>query len=253
MTAPSTETTEARIAAKRALREAIAAQQGDPSHGAVARAIAALATLNPTPAPAHHPCLEGHWRLISAPSFPDGELRADGRYMYTLGRLAFNMFPPQDLKVVINQVFQPVVPIPDTGQYTHDILVHFTTLGDDLPPLRGIVRNLGVCEPGRDSVLKVRFTGGALEPADDADRQQWRAIFEHPAASGELNLKAWFQRLLLQWMFGLVPPKGMDADSGRMEFAMKRSPTGSLEILYLDDELRITKGQKETVLICDRV
>jgi len=252
VTVHSTETSAARISAKRALREAIAIHQGDPSHGVVAGAIADLATLNPTPAPARDPFLEGYWRLISAPSFPDGELQADGRYVYSLGRLAFNMFPPQDLKVVINQVFQPVLPIAGTGQHTHDILVHFTTLGDDFPPLRGIVRNLGVCEPGSDTALKVQFTGGILEPADDTDRQQWQAIFERPVASGGLSLKAWFQRLLLQWMFGLVRPKGMAADSGRMEFTVKRSPKGSLEVLYLDDELRITKGQKETVLICDR-
>jgi hypothetical protein len=45
----------------------------------------------------------------------------------------------------------------------------------------------------------------------------------------------------------------MDAETGRIEFQMKRSPKGALDILYLDEELRITKGQKETVLVCDRV
>ena len=53
-------------------------------------------------------------------------------------------------------------------------------------------------------------------------------------------------------LFGLVPPKEMQAD-GKVEFQMKRSPKGSLEILYLDEELRITKGEKGTILVCERI
>ncbi len=34
---------------------------------------------------------------------------------------------------------------------------------------------------------------------------------------------------------------------------MKRSPKGRLEVLYLDEELRITKGEKGTVLVCERL
>ncbi|MEQ8957811.1 MAG: PAP/fibrillin family protein [Coleofasciculus sp. C2-GNP5-27] len=33
---------------------------------------------------------------------------------------------------------------------------------------------------------------------------------------------------------------------------MKRSPKGKLELLYLDEELRITRGEKGTVLVCER-
>jgi hypothetical protein len=33
---------------------------------------------------------------------------------------------------------------------------------------------------------------------------------------------------------------------------MTRSPRGNLEILYLDNDLRITKGEKGTVLVCER-
>jgi hypothetical protein len=33
---------------------------------------------------------------------------------------------------------------------------------------------------------------------------------------------------------------------------MNKSPQGLLKILYLDDELRITKGNRETILVCQR-
>ncbi len=33
---------------------------------------------------------------------------------------------------------------------------------------------------------------------------------------------------------------------------MNKSPKGKLQILYLDEELRITKGNRETVLVCQR-
>lgn len=53
-------------------------------------------------------------------------------------------------------------------------------------------------------------------------------------------------------MFGVVPPQGMDAKTGQVAFKMKRPPKGKLELLYLDQELRITRGEREAVLVCER-
>jgi hypothetical protein len=242
-----------RSMAKQALRAALANHHGDPTQPAVAAAIAGLAALTPHPAPARHPDLIGNWRLLSAPSFPDGERQSDGTYAYTLGRLAFNMFPPQDLSVVIHQVWQPVFPITDTHQYTHDIVVKFTPLSDTVPALAGIIRNLAVCQPSSDTELQVKFTGGVLEPAEGTDLKAWTTLFAASAAAHRLTWKGWWQTVALKVMFGLVPPDAMEAASGRLEFKMQRSPKGTLTILYLDDELRITRGQRETVLVCERI
>jgi hypothetical protein len=254
MTASSTQDLSAsRIAAKQTLRAALAKHDGDPAPAEVAAAIARLETLNPTPCPARHPDMEGNWRLISAPNFPDGELQPDGTYAYTLGRLAFNMFAPQTLKVVIEEVSQPVLPIAGTSQLTHDIVVQFITVGQAGTSLRGLVRNLGVCAPSSDNTLQVQFTGGVLAPTAETDRQQWRELFDRPASPGSFNLKEWLQGLFLKFMFGLVPPQGM-AENGQVEFQMQRSPKGTLSVVYLDDELRITRSRKEkTVLVCERV
>lgn len=244
---------QARLEAKRKLREALTTHGGDPKQTAIASAIDDLIRLNPTPAPTREfDRLQGQWRLISAPSFPNGERREDGSYVYTLGRLAFNMFQPQDLKVVIHEVSQPVLPISGGPQHTHDIVVTFSTLSSAFSPLQGRVRNLGVCEPETDATIQVQFTGGTLEPVEGTDLSQWKQVFGNPTPPSQSSLKEKLQGLFLKFMFGLVPPTGMDAQSGRIEFQMKRSPKGSLEILYLDDELRITKGEKGTILICER-
>jgi PAP_fibrillin len=58
---------------------------------------------------------------------------------------------------------------------------------------------------------------------------------------------------LLKLMFGLVPAKGMNSETGEISFSMKRSPKGRLAILYLDEELRITRGERGTVLVFERL
>jgi len=45
----------------------------------------------------------------------------------------------------------------------------------------------------------------------------------------------------------------MDRQTGRVSFKMQRSPKGKLELLYLDEELRITRGERGTVLVCERL
>lgn len=244
----------ARVSAKVALREALSAHGGDPTHAAVAEAIAHLVALNPTAAPTHASALlEGHWALISAPSFPNGERRADGTYCYTLGRLAFNMFQPRNLKVVIDQVSQPVLPLGKGELRSHDIVVHFTTLDERLPPLRGIVCTFGLCQPQGDAVIEVQFSGGALDPAPGEDLHRWIEYFGRATSATRPSLMEWLQGQILQLMFGLVPPTKIDENTGHTEFKMKRSPKGEVAILYLDEELRITRGNKETVLVCERL
>lgn len=247
------ETSSDLTALKLSLREALATYGGDPRHPRIVEIIERLAALNPTSAPARcAKMLNGNWVLISAPIFPDGKRQPDGTYRYTLGRLAFNMFQPTDLTVIIHQVFQPVFPIGDGAQCTHDIVVNFAIATPNVPSLQGVVRNLGICEPASDTVLQVQFTGGVLEPAADTNLQQWNEIFENPPPSASGGMKDWFQNQLLKLIFGLVPPAGLEPETGRIEFQMRRSPKGALTILYLDEELRITKGQRETVLICER-
>ncbi len=244
---------EKREAAKTALREALAAYDGNIKHEVVADAIAKLSSLNPTAAPTHSgSLLESEWLLISAPNFPQGEKRQDGKFAYTLGRLAFNMFQPTNLKIVIDRVLQPVLPLGDEEKLTHDIVVEFTTVDDHLPQLKGIVRNLGVCQPISDRLLQVKFTGGILAPQDLNQIDDWKTVFGKQDRPSKVNWQEKLKFGLFRSIFGLVPPQSMNPKTGEISFTMQRSPKGKLEIDYLDEELRITRGARGTVLICER-
>ncbi len=246
--------TQAIEVAKTTLREALVTHAGDTKHEVVAQAIANLAGLNPTTAPTRsHALMDGQWLLISAPNFPNGERRADGKYIYTLGRLAFNLFQPTPLKIAIDRVLQPVEPIGDGQQRTHDIIVEFTVVEPGQPPLQGVVHNFGVCQPATDDSLQVKFTGGALAPQDPAQLTQWMQIFGDQTKPVPQSFKEKILGGFLKLLFGIMPPQGINPQTGQVSFQMRRSPKGKLAILYLDEELRITRGEKGTVLVCERL
>jgi hypothetical protein len=137
------QTTIQRDTAKADLLKALANHGGDTKNEVVLAAIEKLASLNPTSAPTENgSLLEGNWLLINAPNFPDRQPDEQERYVYKLGRLAFNMFEPVELKVAIARVLQPVFPTGNGNEHTHDIVVEFKTIDDNIPELKGIIKNL---------------------------------------------------------------------------------------------------------------
>ena len=242
-----------RKAAKEKLKDVLATYGGNTKHEAVITAINQLVNLNPTVAPTRNEALlTGLWLLISAPNFPNGELQPDGKYVYTLGRLAFNMFQPVKLKVAIERVLHPIIPL-DNGQHTHDIIVEFITVDENAPQIKGIVRNLAISEPTDDHILQVKFTGATLTPQNQNQMKAWKAIFGEQSKPDKTNLKEKLMNKILRIMFGIVPPQGMDLKTGEVSFKMKKSPKGNIKFIYLDEELQITKGEKGMILICERV
>jgi hypothetical protein len=240
-------------AAKQDLRQALAACGGNTKDKHVIGAIENLQVLNPAIAPTRSGnLLDSNWLLISAPNFPDGEELPDGSFAYTLGRVAFNMFQPTKIKVTIQRVLQPVFLLGNREQRSHDIIVEFTTIDESLPKLGGTVRTQGVCSPLNDTVLQVQFTGGVLAPQESTNMADWQAVFGNQQPPSKITWQEKLQSVFLKLMFGLVPPQGMNRETGEVCFTMKRSPKGRLEILYLDEELRITRGEKGTVLVCER-
>jgi hypothetical protein len=53
-------------------------------------------------------------------------------------------------------------------------------------------------------------------------------------------------------MLGMGKVSAIDTETGKKSFAIEKSPKGLLKLLYLDEELRITKGNRGTVLVCQR-
>lgn len=242
--------------AKADLKRALATYNGDTKHQVVVDAIAKLAALNPTPNPVENQeLLQGNWLLINAPNFPDRLEDKENRYVYTLGRLAFNKFEPVNLRVAIEQVTQPVFATGQEDEYTHDIVVEFKIIEPGFPELKGIVKNLAVCSPVNRDTVQVKFTGGELMPLEKQDPehiQQWLNIFGSTQKTSQISfldrLKFWF----VQTMFGMGKVSKINPETGKQSFPIQKSPKGLLKLLYLDEELRITKGNRETVLVCQR-
>ncbi len=242
--------------AKVELKKALATYNGDTKHQAVVEAISKLAALNPTPRPVENQeLLQGNWLLINAPNFPDRLEDEEGRYVYTLGRLAFNKFEPVNLRVAIERVTQPVFATGQDNEYTHDIVVEFKIIEPGFPELKGIVKNLAVCIPIDQNTVEVKFTGGELMPVNNQDPEQikqWLNIFGSIQKNSQITLldrlKFWF----IQTMFGMGKVSEINPETGKQSFLIKKSPKGLLKLLYLDEELRITKGNRETVLVCQR-
>ena len=237
---------------KMALREALKTYDGDVKNQKVKAKIEQLSQLNPIEKPTHSSLLESHWLLISAPSFPQGQKLSNGKYAYTLGKLAFNMFQPTNLKLVIDSVKQSVILLGEKEKRSHDIVVEFSIIDELFPPLKGIVRNLAVCYPVDNKNLQAEFTGGIFAPQKGENLSTWKDIFVQAKASKK-GLKEQLISVFFKLMFGLTPPQGMNTETGEISFTMKRSPKGRLEILFLDEELRITKGEKGTVLVFERM
>ena len=242
--------------AKADLKQALAIYSGDTKHPVVVAAIAKLADLNPTPRPVENQeLLQGNWLLINAPNFPDRLEDEEDRYVYTLGRLAFNKFEPVNLRVAIERVTQPVFATGKKNEYTHDIVVEFKIIEQGFPKLKGIIRNLAVCSPVNQDTVQVKFTGGELMPFEKQDPEQikqWLNIFGSTQRISQIlfldRLKFWF----VQTMFGMGKVSKINPETGKQSFPIKKSPKGLLNLLYLDEELRITKGNRETVLVCQR-
>ncbi len=44
----------------------------------------------------------------------------------------------------------------------------------------------------------------------------------------------------------------MNEETGKIVFTVKKAPVGKLSILFIDDELCITKDELGTVLVCEK-
>lgn len=250
---------------KQRLRDALARHYGSTKDPEVIAIIDELAALNPTPKPARSPLMLGDWRNLSAPHFPDRiapEEGEEGVFKYTLGRISFNLFEPKNLVCTLESIGNPIERLPgEEGKGREgekmsypavcELIIH--TPGGDL---KAILRNEGAVVPTTDDRASVVFSSGGLVPAPDvvADREKmalWRKTFEnaYARAAEERSYLARAGRAIFFGLMGLVAPTDK-ADSFRFE--MKRAPRGWLDVLYLDEEMRITKGNRGSYVVVEK-
>ncbi len=235
--------------------------------------------------------VDGMWLTLSKPSFFGclGE-NDDGDPMYTLGRMAFDMFSPTNLVCSLQGNFNPVEVVSDeerksmleqvpkalreevesgkTVLRTYHVVAAFTiepplASFPDAPnkdvhrPIKGIMTTFGYSLPDPEVPNRhsIWFTGGRIEPNDDpADIVEWKRLFTlHPPRH------TWGEKaklLAVKLLMGATVPESMAGD-GSMDFAFTRPLGGHgmayVDVIYLDETLRIVRGHRGTIMVFSRL
>mmetsp|Transcript_25723 Transcript_25723/g.39478 ORF Transcript_25723/g.39478 Transcript_25723/m.39478 type:complete len:302 (-) Transcript_25723:169-1074(-) len=254
---------------KASLKTLLARHNGSTKHPDVIKVIDQLKELNPAKDNcASLPNFLGEFTALTSPNFPGRIKQEDGPsdlVQYTLGRLSFNIFQPHKLVCTLRSVRNPVSPtkIPgkeDRRTFTYPLILDITihTPDGDLP---ATLVNEAVCYENTEvnNRLMVSFTGGTLMPADelktDAEKLKlWAKTFEgaYTKADEERSYMGKIFQFILKLLLGLTVPTDDSLLEHSFHFDIKRSPTGYLDVLYLDDDLRITKGNRGTIVVVER-
>mmetsp|Transcript_13564 Transcript_13564/g.19868 ORF Transcript_13564/g.19868 Transcript_13564/m.19868 type:complete len:468 (+) Transcript_13564:101-1504(+) len=231
--------------------------------------------------------LEGMWLTLSKPNYPDCLGRNEGGdYMYTLGRMSFDIFRPTNLLCSIQGMFNPVNFVPpadrgvvdhvpralreevaqgDSDLRTYNIVTAFTiepckSKGEHGPirPIRGLLTTFGYNLPDPDvpNRFSIWFTGGTIEVNDPVnDGEEWKRIFGGKDVPRR-HLTEEARVLAAKILMGAAVPTEMEED-GTMRYQFHRPIGGHgshyVDVLYLDDTLRIMKGHRGTVYVFSRV
>ncbi len=215
--------------------------------------------------------LAGKWIQISAPNFPNviKDPDAPDKKKYTLGRLSFNMFQPKNLVCTLEGITNTVAICKEekddssddvSSTYTYDVLQDLTVHTDkgDVPATL-LVK--GKCYPDVTKKNRVTavFTAGELRRGKEVNqdpqmRQIWEDTFHeaYTNAEKERGYVSAFGMWLMKLAFKLTLPTDESDSESCARYEMKRAPKGYLDILYVDEDLRITRGNRGTVIIVQR-
>lgn len=218
---------------------------------------------------------------------------SDGKSRFTLGRMSFGMFKPTKLvcavEKIVNIIHQVVDHVDDEEEeevvvevmgkeenqkdaaghniqtewkqsYNIQVMMEIETTSGKIPAK---LTNYGICFPKSATRLGVIFSSGILEPDFDVTKKMaltalWKETFDVGIAR-EAETQSYASRLLsmvtykvMNLMMGLEPPT-YDGINLSQTFKIGRPFTGHLDIIYLDDDLRVTRGNKGTIVVAERV
>ena len=268
---------------KTELRALLSKHDGDTKHPDIVEAVEELATLNPVPTHCSESLLfPGDYYTLSAPPFPGKiENEKGGPAQFTLGRLSFNIFQPNKLVCTVKSIRNLIV-ADDTksddgtkagaATFTYDfhvdLIVHTSSEKngeeENDSDLEATMINKGFCSPSPDANnrLNVTFTGSSLIPKKENDKAAdllWAKNFAnaYQKADQERSYMGWALHYGLKWFLGLVYPNDTNAlDGGEapgFHFEMKKPLSFYFDVLYLDEDIRITKGSRGTIDVVDRL
>jgi len=250
-------TSEAGDEARERFLSLLAEKDGDWRDEAITKELELLEKANPTTDAAYTgEYQDGDWVQVTKADYNFGN---KGSTDYTLGQLSFNMYAPSDLKCRVDETTQLVAPLGSTDTRTWNIKLSLTCVDERYPPFKADIVTYGEITPEEDKDgnkrrLGVVFNKGTLKPAAGTDSdmlQKWNEIFSDAVTQKKKSIGSKITNFFLGLMMGLKPPEGVDKD-GTVTFQMTKPPKGWTDILFLDDKLRVTKGNRGSIIAATR-
>lgn len=182
-----------------------------------------------------NPVYDGDWENVNTPAFQGRlGLTPDGLPLYTIGRLTFNQIPSaKDVVCTVEKMIQRVHPyseipaqVPESLQATLDKYPHQLRSNqiDTLfhvpdSPIRGILRMEGYTLPNEEEPNKYDtwFLGGRCLPQEGVSFEEWAKLF-----------------------------------AGKLEYSLSSPMVAYQTVIYLDETLRVSVGNRGTVMIVQR-
>ena len=149
--------------------------------------------------------------------------------------------------------------------FTYPIQIDLTIHTDNGVDLHAIMSHAARCYemPDHPNRLGVTFSGGSLTPASSVRSDPtlmaiWEEVFDraYAKAEEERTFMSSIMQYVFKSVFQLTTPTDEDAAKDcahTVSFDMKRSPRGYLDVLYLDQDIRITKGNRGTIIVVERL
>lgn len=273
--------------AKKNLLVTLQGAEGEPRDSNVIDAVKVLATecrLLWAPSEEHAASVAlrhatGSWEALTRADFPGSVGRDGENYTYTLGRMSFGLFSPGDVVVSVDScvatcrhldVFERqkvVVPESIDRQQkrselrSYNIQVRFTVKDERASGLTGTINTYGYCVGSRQRApdalhrLDVWFVAGDLRPDDfnnDEEKSKWADLFGREAQTARekrslvTRATLWFVSVALGIQLEPVQPEGVQ------RYTVARPITGHVDVLFTDDDLRVTRGNRNSLVIMRR-
>lgn len=186
--------------------------------------VSELEKLNPVQNSAERPDLyKGPFQLLNS-TMQDVLYRGA---VVTLGRATFNAYNPLHLNIRMREVYNDVgMDSSDPDSYI--VAIPFSIIRDGDSEIEGLLINRATCPVASSNRLDVFFLSSILQPLHSGvDLSEWLRLFKDQNPD-------------------------MD-DRGVCKKTLPPGKKGWLDIIYLDDELRITKGNFGTITIVRRL
>lgn len=190
--------------------------------------ISSLEKLNPNPdirlaSHLYNGCFQSISGSFKGTGKP-GEAQKIVEKTVTLGRATFNAFKPTDIEIRLKQTYNHVGIETEDAYY---LLIQFSVSSDGIPPMEGMFINRAVFSISGSTRMDIKFESSAMVPLKpQRDLESWLKLFKDANPSMDEDGSA---------MVALPPAKGF------------------LDYIYLDDDLRITRGNRGAIAVVKRL